>query len=108
LTQYEIDLFHKNWTKLVRFFKDAKYLGRRIFLKRSHFTAEQITFALRQGESGTSVREVCRKMGITEQTFYHWKKKYLDMGITEIRRLKILMSHSRYPNSCQEQFIKCY
>ena len=64
-------------------------------MKRSHFTAEQITFALRQAESGTSVPEVCRKMGIAEQTFYRWKKKYLGMGIAEIRRLKILEEENR-------------
>lgn len=64
-------------------------------MKRSHFTAEQIVFALRQAESGTPVTEVCRKMCIVEQTFYRWKKKYLGMGIAEIRRLKILEEETR-------------
>ena len=41
-------------------------------------------------ESGTPVTEVCQKMGIVEQTFYRWKKKYIGMGIAEVRRLKIL------------------
>jgi putative transposase len=50
-------------------------------MKKSQFTAEQITFALRQAESGTPATEVCRKMGITEQTFYRWKKRNLGMGI---------------------------
>ena len=59
-------------------------------MKRSHFTSEQIVFALRQAESGTPVTEVCRKMGIVEQTFYRWKKNYLGMGVAEVRRLKIL------------------
>ena len=45
-------------------------------MKKSKFTEEQIAFALRQAESGTSVVEVCRKMGIAEQTFFRWKKKY--------------------------------
>ena len=45
-------------------------------MKRSHFTSEQIVFALRQAEPWTPVIEVCRKMGIVEQTFYRWKKKY--------------------------------
>ena len=57
-------------------------------MKKSQFTPEQITFALRQAESGTPVPEVCRKMGISEQTFYRWKKKYLGMGIAELRRLQ--------------------
>ena len=59
-------------------------------MKRSHFTSEQIVFALRQAESGTPVAEVCRKMGIVEQTFYRWKKKYAGMGGAELRRLKQL------------------
>jgi len=59
-------------------------------MKRSNFTSEQIVFALRQTESGTPVAEVCRKMGIVEQTFNRWKKKYLGMGVAEVRRLKIL------------------
>ena len=59
-------------------------------MKKSQFTPEQITFALRQAESGTPVPEVCRKMGISDQTFYRWKKKYLGMGIAELRRLRVL------------------
>lgn len=64
-------------------------------MKKSQYTAEQITFALRQAETGTPIVEVCRKMGIVEQTFYRWKKKYLGMGINEIRRLKILADENR-------------
>ena len=45
-------------------------------MKKSKFTEEQIAFALRQAESGTRVAEVCRKMGISEQTYFRWKKKY--------------------------------
>ena len=45
-------------------------------MKKSKFTEEQITFALRQAELGTSVSEVIRKMGISEQTFYRWKQRY--------------------------------
>ena len=59
-------------------------------MKKSQYTAEQIAFAMRQAESGTPVPEVCRKIGITEQTFYRWKKKYIGMGVAEVRRLKIL------------------
>jgi len=64
-------------------------------VKRSQFTPEQVTFALRQAESGIPVVEVCRKMGITDQTFYRWKKKYLGMGIAELRRLRILEEENR-------------
>ena len=59
-------------------------------MKRKRFTEEQIAFALRQAESGTPVAEVIRKMGITEPTFYRWKKQFAGMGPTEIRRLKQL------------------
>ena len=46
------------------------------------FTEEQIAFALKQAEHGTSVAEVIRKMAITEQTYYRWKKKYGGLGIS--------------------------
>ena len=59
-------------------------------MKKSKFTEEQIAFALRQAESGTTVGEVCRKMGFSEATFYNWKKKYGGLGISELRRLKQL------------------
>lgn len=59
-------------------------------MKRKRYTEEQIGFALRQADSGTPVLEVCRKMGITEVTFYRWKKKFAGMGVVEIRRLKQL------------------
>ena len=59
-------------------------------MKESRYTAEQIAFALRQAEGGSPVLEVCRKMGVAEQTFYRWKKKFLGMGVAEVRRLKVL------------------
>ena len=57
-------------------------------MKKSKFTEKQIAFALRQAESGTTVAEVCRKVGIAEATFYNWKKKYGGLGVSELRRLK--------------------
>ncbi|MFI5001845.1 MAG: transposase, partial [Reyranellales bacterium] len=59
-------------------------------MKKSRFTEEQIAYALRQAETGTSVAEVIRKMGISEQTFYRWKKQYAGMGVAELRRLRQL------------------
>jgi putative transposase len=59
-------------------------------MKRSKFTGQQIAFALKQAELGTPVEEVCRKMGISDATFYHWKKKYGGLGPSELRRLKQL------------------
>ena len=64
-------------------------------MKRSRYTNEQIAFALRQAESGTPIGEVCRKMGIAEQTFYRWKRKYASMGVAELRRLKMLEEENR-------------
>ncbi|MGG9232326.1 transposase, partial [Klebsiella pneumoniae] len=45
---------------------------------------------MKQAETGTRVEEVCRKMGISEATFYNWKKKFGGMGVTELRRLRQL------------------
>jgi putative transposase len=64
-------------------------------MRTSKFTTEQIAFALKQAELGTSVAEVCRKMGITEQTFYRWKKKYGGLGASELRRMKQLEEENR-------------
>lgn len=57
-------------------------------MKKTKFTESQIVFALRQNESGVPVSEICRKMGISEATFYNWKKKYGGLGISELRKLK--------------------
>ena len=59
-------------------------------MKKSKHTEEQIAFALKQAELGTSVDEVCRKMGISDATFYNWRKKYSGLGPSELRRLKQL------------------
>lgn len=59
-------------------------------MKKTKFTEQQIAFALKQAETGTRVDEVCRKMGISEATFYNWKKKYGGLGVSELRRLRQL------------------
>jgi len=64
-------------------------------MKRSKFTEEQIAFALKQAELGTPVSEVIRKMGITEQTYYRWKKKYGGLGTSELRRLRQLEEENK-------------
>jgi putative transposase len=62
---------------------------------RKSFTEEQIGFALRQADSGTTVPEICRKLGIAEATFYRWKQRFAGMGVTEMRRLKQLEEENR-------------
>jgi len=64
-------------------------------MKRKRYTDEQISFALRQAESGVSIEEICRRLGISEPTFYRWKKKFAGMGVAEIRRLKQLEEENR-------------
>ncbi|OFW63916.1 MAG: Hin recombinase [Actinobacteria bacterium RBG_19FT_COMBO_36_27] len=64
-------------------------------MKRSKFTEEQIAFALKQAETGTPVKEVIRKLGITEQTFYRWKKKYGGMMPSDLRKLRQLEEENR-------------
>ena len=59
-------------------------------MKKSKFTEEQISYALKQAETGTPVAEVIRRMGVSEQTFYRWKSKYGGLGVGELRRLKQL------------------
>lgn len=64
-------------------------------MKRKRFSVEQIAFALRQAESGMPIVEVCRKMGVSEQSFYRWKKQFAGMGVAEVRRLKQLEEENR-------------
>ena len=59
-------------------------------MKRSKFTEEQIAFALHQADTGTSMEEVCRKIWISQATFYAWKKKYAGVGVAELRRMRQL------------------
>jgi putative transposase len=64
-------------------------------MRTSKFSDEQIVQALRQAEGGTPVAEICRKMEITEPTFYRWKKKYFGLGVSELRELKLLREENR-------------
>jgi putative transposase len=64
-------------------------------VKKSRYTEEQIAYALRQAETGTPVAEVIRRMGISEQTYYRWKKVYGGLGVGELRRVKQLEDENR-------------
>ena len=57
-------------------------------MKKSRFSDQQIAFALQQAETGTSVADVCRKLGISEATFYRWKERYGGLMPSEVRKLK--------------------
>ncbi len=59
-------------------------------MKKSRFSDEQIAHALRQAEAGTPVAEIVRKLGVSEATFYAWKKRFGAMGTAEIRELRQL------------------
>jgi putative transposase len=59
-------------------------------MKKSRFSEQQIAFILRQAEEGTTVEEVCRKAGISEATYYVWRKKYGGLMPSEMKRLKQL------------------
>jgi putative transposase len=64
-------------------------------VRKSRFTEEQIAVALRQAEAGTPVGELCRRLGITETTFYRWKRKYGGLGVSELRELRQLRDENR-------------
>ncbi len=64
-------------------------------MKRSRFTDEQIVHALRQVEAGMPAVELCRKLGVTEQTFYRWKRKFAGLGVAELRRLRDVEDENR-------------
>ena len=63
-------------------------------MKKRH-SEEQIIYALRRLETGNKGLEVCREMGISEQTLSNWKRKYGGMGVGELRRLKQLEEENR-------------
>ena len=64
-------------------------------MKRKRFTEEQIIKTLKEVESGAVVREVCRRLAVTEQTFYRWRQKYGGMEVNEAKRLRELEDENR-------------
>lgn len=59
-------------------------------MKKSKFTEAQIVYAIKQSETGTRVEEICRQMGISQATFFNWKKKYGGVGVSELKKLRQL------------------
>jgi putative transposase len=64
-------------------------------MRKSRFTEEQISHALAQAEAGVPVKELCRKYGVSEATFYAWRKKYGSLTASELKRLKQLEDENR-------------
>jgi len=64
-------------------------------MRSSRFTEDQIVSILNQSENGISTADICRKVGVSEVTFYRWKKKYSGMGVAELKRLKQLEEENR-------------
>jgi putative transposase len=79
----------------MRVFGFEKPLGKGLEMKKSRYTEEQTAFALKQPETGTPVAEVIRRMGISEQTLYRWKKVYGGLGVGELRCLKQFEDENR-------------
>ncbi len=64
-------------------------------MRKSQFTEEQIAMALRQAEVGTTVDEICRKLGVSQATFFRWKRKFGGLGVPELRELRQLREENR-------------
>ena len=63
-------------------------------MKPKRYTEEQIIYALKQAEAGARVAEITRSLGVSEQTFYTWKKKYAGLGVSELRELRVLQAEN--------------
>jgi len=63
-------------------------------MKRSRFTEEQIIGVLKEQELGAKTADLCRKHGVSEQTFYNWKNKFGGMNVSDARRLKVLQEEN--------------
>lgn len=65
------------------------------FIKKQKFTEEQISFVLKQAEAGIPVEDICRKVGVSVQTFYRWKNKYAEMLASDMKKLKQFEKENR-------------
>jgi putative transposase len=65
-------------------------------MARKRHSEEKIIYALKQVEGGSKGLEICRELGVSEQTLYNWKRKYRGMGVSELRRLKQLEEENQH------------
>lgn len=63
--------------------------------RKSKFSEQEIVYALKQVEAGVPLAELCRKYGVSEQTFYRWRSKYGGLSASELQRLKQLEQENR-------------
>ena len=68
-------------------------------MKGKRFTEEKIVAILKEANAGTPTKDLCRRHGICEGTFYRWKAKYADMEISDVRRLKTLEDGEQPPEA---------
>ena len=64
-------------------------------MPRKGHTEEQIMVALRQAEAGKKVSDVCRELGVSQQAFYSWRRRYAGLGLSELRELRQLREENR-------------
>jgi putative transposase len=64
-------------------------------MKKKRFTETQIVKVLKEAEAGAKVADICRRHGISDATFYTWRKKYGNLGVSEVKRLKELEEENR-------------
>jgi putative transposase len=78
----------------VSFRQNLEARERRFAVKRKRFSVEQIVGVLKQAEVGVPVAELIRQVGISEQTFYRWKKRYTGLEVDQVRQLKQLQEEN--------------
>lgn len=64
-------------------------------MKQNRFTEEQIAYALQRSDAGEKAADICRELGVSQNSFYAWRRKYRGMGITELRKMKQLEQENR-------------
>jgi len=74
-------------------------------MRKSRFTEEQIVAALKEHAAGTRTGELCRRLGISNETLYNWKRKYGGLSVSETRRLKALEEEKRLKKLLADQML---